>query len=260
MPDPSQPAAQPTPATPSTASGGTPTASPPEVWRAGPDAPEWARGKTGAEITAITQQLMESVTRQGTAPAPAPAAPVAPGAIDPQAYATGQDILNAQQAAVAQFQPALERLAQQNAAATYRIVQTDPRYAETFQRYGPEVMTYLGQVPKAQWTVDIIEGAAKLVRADHLDELARERANQIVQSMEPTIRPTGGGASPQAPTADFSLKSEKLPQDWRDRAARVGLDEHTLDEFCFANGITRADFFKTFEKSLIVEVGKVKGV
>jgi hypothetical protein len=208
----------------------------------------------------ITGQLMDTVVRPA-APTPAvPNAPAAPQALDPNAYATGQDILNAQNAAVAQFQPALQRLAEQNAASTYRLVASDERFREVFQRYGPEVTSYLARIPKAEWNVDIIEGAAKLVRADHLDELARERANQIVQGMEPTIRPTGGGAAPASPTPDLSLKSEKLPTDWRERAAKVGLSERELDEFCYANGMSREAFFKQFEKDLIVEVGRVKGV
>lgn len=210
----------------------------------------------------ITGQLMDSVTRPGT---PTPAAPMPPAnptaPLDPGAYATGQDILNAQQAAVAQFAPQLQRLAQQNAASTYRLVSSDPRFVETFQKYGPEVTTYLANVPREQWTVDIVEGAAKLVRADHLDELARDRANQIMQGMEPTIRPTGGGSTPQALTPDLSLKSEKLPSDWRERAAKVGLTERVLDEFCLGTGLTREQFFRQFETGgIITEVGKVKGV
>ena len=203
---------------------------------------------------------MDSLSRPSL-PQPTPAAPP-PGQLplDPQNYATGQDVTNAVAAAAQQFQPALERLAQQNAAATYRLVATDPRFSDVFAKYGPEVGQYLGNVPKAQWTVDILEGAAKLVRADHLDELARERANQIVQGMEPTIRPTGGGSVPANPNPEMSLKSDKLPADWRDRAQKVGLDERTLDEFCFVNGMSREQFFKSFEKSLIVEVGKIKGV
>lgn len=200
--------------------------------------------------------LMDAVLRSTPTPAaPAPAAP----SYDPQAYTTGQDVENIVRATAQQFQPAIERLAEQTATAIYQNTSRDPRYTDVFQKYGPEVTQYLARIPRAQWTVDIVEGAAKLVRADHLDDLARERANQIVQGMEPTIRPSGGGAAPASPTPDFSLKSEKLPTDWRERAAKVGLDERTLDEFCIANGMSREQFFGQFGKSLIVEIGKVKG-
>lgn len=264
MPDPS-PTVPPTP-TPSPLPGGEttsaspPTSTPPApaVWRAGDDAPAWARGKTGPEIVAFTQQLADSVARPN-APAPVQQG-TQPMPIDPSAYATGQDIINAQNQAVSQFAPQMQRFAEQNAALMYRQVQTDPRFTDVFQKYGPEVSGYLGRIPKEQWTVDILEGAAKLVKADHLDELARERADRIIQGMEPTIRPTGGGTTPVQSNKDLTLQSDKLPPDWAERAKKVGLDERTLDEFCFANGISRADFFKTFEKGLIVEVGKVKGV
>src|SRR3990167_5950648 len=155
MTAPNTPSQQTTPAPSSTPSGGTPTnapvspPSPPEVWRAGPDAPEWARGKTGAEITAITQGLMDSLSRPSL-PQPTPAAsPAGQLPLDPQGYATGQDVTNAVAAAAQQFQPALERLAQQNAASTYRLVATDPRFSDVFAKYGPEVGQYLGNVPKA---------------------------------------------------------------------------------------------------------------
>lgn len=249
----------PTPATPSTVSGGTPTEpAKAEPWRAGAEAPAWARGKTGEEILAITNQFVEQVVRPA-APAPVAQAPSVPTALDPQGYVTGQDLLNAQQQAVSQFAPTLQRLAEQNALSTYRLVSSDPKYAEVFKNYGPEVSQYLARLPREQWTVDIVEGAAKLVRADHVDELVRDGAQRLIQNMEPTIRPTGGGATPQAPNQDLSLKSDKLPTEWRDRAAKVGLDERTLDEFCFANNISREQFFKTFEHGLIVEIGKVKG-
>lgn len=258
MPDPQLPL---TPEPSSPAPGGTPTAAPaPEPWKAGPDAPAWARGKTADEIMRITDTLMQEV--QQPAPAPPATAPTPGQPIDPNAYATGQDVLNAQSAAVQQFTPTLQRLAQQNAALTVRHVATDPRFADVFQKYGPEVHAMIARVPVEQRTVDIVEGAAKLVKADHLEELSRERANQILQGMEPTIRPTGGGATPPSPTPDLSLKSDKLPSDWRDRAAKVGLTERDLDEFCSGAGISREQFFQQFEKpgGLIVEIGKVKGV
>ena len=251
----------------SPAPSGTPTnapapSPPPSPWRAGPNAPAWARDKTADEILGIANQLVEGLGRP-SAPAPAqpmpPAAPVGapPGYVDPTAYVTGQDLNNAVQAAANQFTPALQRLADQNAASTYRLVASDPRFTEVFQKYPQEIVNYLGRIPKAEWTVDIVEGAGKLVRADHIDELARERATQLVQTMEPTIRPTGGGATPVQPTTDLSLKSDKLPQDWRERAAKAGLDERSLDEFCYANNISREQFFAQFGKGLIVEIGRV---
>ena len=269
MPNEPSQSSSPTSALSSPAPSGTPTSAPaapptPEPWRAGPNAPAWARDKTAEEILGIANQLVEGLGRPSaaapSAPQPSPQSapvPAAPGYIDPTAYVTGQDLNNAVQAAANQFTPALQRLADQNAAATYRLVASDPRFSEVFQKYPQEVVAYLGRIPKAEWTVDIVEGAGKLVRADHIDELARERATQLVHTMEPTIRPTGGGATPVQPTTDLSLKSDKLPQDWRERAAKAGLDERSLDEFCYANNISREQFFAQFGKGLIVEVGKV---
>src|SRR5256885_11090253 len=87
----------------SPAPSGTPTnapaPSPPSPWRAGPNAPAWARDKTADEILGIANQLVEGLGRP-SAPAPAqpmpPAAPVGapPGYVDPTAYVTGQDLNN----------------------------------------------------------------------------------------------------------------------------------------------------------------------
>src|SRR5207237_369510 len=138
MPNEPSNATNPTSGLSSPAPSGTPTnapapaPSPPSPWRAGPNAPAWARDKTADEILGIANQLVEGLGRP-SAPAPVqpmpPAAPVGapPGYVDPTAYVTGQDLNNAVQAAANQFTPALQRLADQNAASTYRLVASDPR-------------------------------------------------------------------------------------------------------------------------------------
>src|SRR5438105_397316 len=125
MADSNQSSPSPTSGLSSPAPSGTPTSapapapSPPSPWRAGPNAPAWARDKTADEILGIANQLVEGLGRPSApAPSPAPAnlPPAAPpGYVDPTAYVTGQDLNNAVQAAANQFTPALQRLADQNA-------------------------------------------------------------------------------------------------------------------------------------------------
>lgn len=251
------------------AASAEPTPKAPEPWRAGADSPEWARGKSAEEILGIAQNLVENFGR-GTPVAERtgvahdvqqPPAPATPG-YDPEDYVKGSQLNEALKAALAQITPSLTQNAEQMASANYALVSRDDKYREVFTKYAPELQGLLVRVPKQNWTVDNLEMAAKLVRGNHVDELARDRARQLASEMETTIRSTGGGSAPvPASQNEASLKSDKLPADWRERAAKVGLDERTLDEFCFANDMTREQFFGQFSKTLVTqEIGKVRGL
>ena len=70
--------------------------------------------------------------------------------------------------------------------------------------------------------------------------------------MTPTMRSGGAGSgSVPTPQPEFSLKSEKLPEAWRQRAESLGLTEQALTEFCASNGMSREQFFQQFEKGLV---------
>lgn len=237
------------------------TASPPnlvEKWRAGDDAPAWARGKSSEEILGIAKSLVDTFQRTGNAPAAsAAAAPAAPAPINyaDDDYITGAQLRNIlSDAATRSVQPAISQSVDLAASANLGLMRQ--QYAKDFQRYGPEITQRLATVPKTMWTLDNLETVVKLVRSDHLDELARERASELASSVEPTIRSSGLNASvPVSQNKEHSLESERIPVEWKQRAAAAGVTERVVEEFCRANDMTPEAFYAQFDKpmSRIVE-------
>lgn len=236
----------------------------PSPWTAPDNAPAWARGKTSDEILGIANQLygtLEQAVRgqgqpQQPQPAPAQQAPASP-AFDPDGYLTGRDFERVapqyvQQYIQPQIQQSFEMMADVNLANAKR------EHPDIFAKYGPEVLGYLSRLPKTGWTGQNLDMVVKLVKADHVDEMAREHATRLVAEMEPTLRSGGAGGANgvpiSQPNADYTLASAKIPTDWKERAAKVGLTENAVDEFCRANEMSRADFFRQFEQTAITEV------
>lgn len=221
-----------------------------------PNLPDWARGKTAAEILALTQQLVDDRVRgtqrqepQQQYQPPQGYQPTQQYQSNPgdEDYVTGKDLKALRQAAMAELQPHLQQVMNQNAAAAYRMAKRE--YADVFKKYEPEIVAVLGNVDRSQWSLDVIENAVKFVRGNHVDELAEEKARQLAAQMEPTIRSTGsGGSAPVSPAKpEHSLDSEKLPVAWRERAKRAGITEQEVQELCWATGITPEQFFKQFD-------------
>lgn len=234
----------------------TPPATAPE-WRAGETAPAWARGKTPEEILGIAQRLVDAgLSVQETRPAAASATPTvtASSNVGDDDFVTGRDL----RAAAASIQPNLNDGIALAASGNLRLIQRE--YAKEFQRYGAEISAMLATVPKNIWTLDNLERVVKLVKSDHLDDLARERAQEIVNAMEPTIRSTGVGGSVSVPDPKTSLASEQIPTEWKERAARAGITEKVVQEFCVANEMTPEAFYKQFatpRTAIAAEIGKI---
>ncbi len=253
----------------------TPTATPPaptptsppsaDEFRFGdsPDVEPWARGKTAREVLSIARGYHDVFQRSG---APTPQAPQAPAqptgfqAIADDAILTGRDL----RAALTQAQreylaPQMQQSTDMAASGVYGIASM--KYDKEFKRYGPEINQELAKIPKGYWTLDNTDTVVNLVAGRHREDYARERAQELVAQMEPTIRPTGGGSGP-VPTSEQkaqSLDSEPIPSEWKARAKQAGITESTIREFCTANDMTPEAFFKQFEKSplqpIVAEVG-----
>lgn len=241
MPDPvTSPSAPPaTPPLTSTPPGTTAPVSPvaaAEPWRAGANAPRWAQGKSAEEILGIADALLQA------APVAQPAAPVAPPqpTFDDNDYLTGAQLK--QYIASQQNNNGAVELA---ASANLGLLRN--QYATDFAKYGHEINGMLQNVPKNLWTLDNLERVVKMVRSDHLDEIAQERAVQLAASMPGTIRSTGAGSDLPAINRETSLESEKIPAEWKRRAAAAGVTERVVDEFCRANDMQPSDFYKQFD-------------
>ena len=249
-----------TSATPPAASA---TASPPPAsptsakefrFPASPETPDWARGKTAEEVLSITQgyrELFERGTPTQVVPATAAPAPARGGLpnLSDDAILTGRDLRQYVDAYATSLAPQFQQPTELAASGNYGIASL--KYQPEFKRWGPEIQLELAKVPKAYWTLDNINTIVDIVAGRHREDYARERAAELIATMEPTIRPTGGGSGP-VPTPEQkaqSLESEAIPADWKVRAKQAGITESTIQEFCRTNDMTPEDFFKMFEKS-----------
>lgn len=163
---------------------------------------------------------------------------------------TGKD-LNAYMVRAAQqyIEPTVRQLGEQAASSVYGTARQ--LYPREFAKYGPEIQQELAKVPRNLWTLDNLDTVVTLVAGRHREDYARERAQELVAQMEPTIRPSGGGSEP-VPTSQQktqTLESDAIPGDWKARAKAQGITEATVREFCASNEMTPEDFFKMFEKS-----------
>ena len=245
VPTPTAPPAPPAPSsTPlGTTVGGAPVSVP---WRAPSGAPAWAQGKTPEEILGIADAAMSILNeRKGTVPPPtAVPEPTTDFGFADEDYITG-----------AQLKQLVERIgaptrdtAELAASATLGVARQ--QFAQDFTKYGAEISGMLATVPKNLWTLDNIGKVVKMVRSDHLAEIiAQERAN-FTSGMEPTLR-SSGAAAPAAPVSrENSLESEEIPAEWKRRASAAGVTERVVDEFCRANDMTPAAFYKQFKTPL----------
>lgn len=243
MPDP-VPTLPPTSGTPtplSTPPGSTAGSGAPEAWRAPASSGRFA-GKSAEEVLGIAAALADIVQNgNGGAPAPTP---------EPVAF----DVADDEYVSGAQFKRLMAERRPDNTAvdlaASANVGITQQRFAQDFAKYGPEINAMIARVPAGMRTLDNLAQVVKMVQADHLDEIVRERANTLASNMEPTLR-SNGAAAPLAPVVrDQSLESDKIPADWKQRALKAGVTERVVEEFCRANDMSPEAFYKQFDTPL----------
>jgi hypothetical protein len=206
---------------------------------------------------------VEQVVQTGRAPAQpqspyTPPQPAAPAPVADDAYLTGADFGRMAPQYVQQYvQPSLQQMQANVAQTALESVKNDPKFAPVFQKYGHEVYNKLASVDKSLWNVDNLRTIANLVKADHVEEIAAERAQRLFNEQVSTIRSTGAASAPVSPQQpDLSLKSERLSPEYREKLAAARLTESQLDDFCRNVGMTRAQWFAMAEKTggIITEV------
>src|ERR1043166_571704 len=137
MPDTPNPAPTPPPPTPvppssPTLPSGTPTsASTPELgsmvapeyrYPDNETVPQYLRGKTASDAAQLLQAMVDSAARGGAAPS---AIPTPPPPAQEDEYVTGAHLRHAQQEALAQVNPYLQTVADQQATFGYNLVKTE---------------------------------------------------------------------------------------------------------------------------------------
>jgi len=254
----SEPAALETPLTPE-----PPEPPAPKIYTEADGVESWAVGKTADEIMALTSNLMETMktfdpNQQAPQAAPQPIAPqpIAPVAgpampaadlayTDAAAYnAQMQNYLNARDEKMkadltSQFQSVMAPINQTMGSMARQQIVNDPVYAEVFSKWGHEVDQYFAQqgVGVNQRTPDAYKLVGDIIRGRHVNDLARDEADRILQSggHAPTIRAGVGGAMlPSAPPGDA------FDQAWED-------GELSIIQAAKYNNVTKDDMRKSIK-------------
>lgn len=194
---------------------------------------------TSEQILGIAEVL---VTER---PQPEPAAPAvntAPQGFDfaDDDYISGKQLRDTLGRFVPQQNTAVELAASANVGLVRQM------HAQDFARFGREIENRIAQVPAHLRTLDNLQMVVKMVRSDHVDEIAHERAQQLVSSMDPTLRSTGNGAPPVPASRENTLDADTIPSEWKRRALAAGITDRTVEEFCRSNDMTPAQFYKQF--------------
>lgn len=212
--------------------------------------PEWAVGRTAAEVATIGDQLwrqsmstppqqQQPQRQQSHAPAHGFAQPEAPAGppsaddwtTDPAGAATRFATYLQQQQA-----PQLAQLQEQ--MGWQALSAAELRFPSEFKKWGPDITNKLRQyLPSAgQWTPQAIEAIVGVVRGEHAHELANELAEQrlkemIAKGQSGLGRSDAGGVTTGAtPASTLDFNSEEIPPERRQLMQMAGATPQALDE------------------------------
>lgn len=247
----------PTPSTPSS------TEPPGSAWKAGENAPAWARGKTPEEILGIAQQreqyLTQALQQAAQASYQTPQNTAQPTQVQDDDYLTGKQFKEV----VGQYGQGVNSALVNAYEQTYQVALRSLRseFKKDFELWGPEIMSKLQSLPLHLRNLDTMETVVKLVRSEHLDDLVKDQAQEMLATGNLTLRSNGSGQGyPGAPQSSNPLESEKLPADLKARLARQNVTMETVREFCRMNGTTVEQWLAEAEKAgsgVIVDRGKI---
>lgn len=106
---------------------------------------------------------------------------------------------------------------------------------DSFDRWGPEILSHLQTVDQQFWTVPNIKKIVGMVKADHLDEITSNLVERRIQQMSDNgtiIRP---GSSPPGTSIGRSdgvdLDMDKLPARYREQLEKSRMTPEVLKEF-----------------------------
>lgn len=239
------PNAAPTANAPSAPPSSPPASGPPAEFRFGSDAnvPEWARGKTATEVLNLASTMADALRANQPLPPPPPAAPPAQPPTTPGNPTLDDWIVRPDEASrrVAEsvfadkLAPAIQGIqgiAQQFASTQRMLAET--KFADDFRRWAPEIDAVMAQVAPEQRTVDNYEKVVKFVRGNHVEEIAVERAKQLLAQGGVGERSGGSGFGGTASPSGVDLT--KLPHGVGEIARAKGITEGVVLEFCKATG------------------------
>lgn len=228
--------------------------------------PQWAVGKTADEVLAIASQAvgaMSSYTPQAQpsatyAPSPQNAQPGQIAAPDPElAYSNPSEWARQAQAYNEQMmtqrlQAASAPIAQQ-LAETARELSRSGQYRSVWERWEPEIEIKLAGIPLASRNKALYDQAAQLVRADHIEELARERAEKIAQNAGAGTERAGAMAGAEPRISDDPLtKAFESGHPFFQQAKANGTTPDAIRRFCEQTGTSVEDYIANATRGNVV--------
>ena len=131
------------------------------------------------------------------------------------------------------------------------------RHPKEWEKWGKEVTTIIERrkQTKALEAADFDE-AIQMVRANHIDEIAEERAQQMLTTM-----PASEGAGVVAGTTPENLDNMEIPENWKQMYRENGLIDaqgrptQTTIDSCKKRQISVEKFFKMMENHQVVKDG-----
>jgi len=165
-------------------------------------------------------------------PPPAPEPTLAPTQDDWLNDPAGASQRYVQHVKDTEFAPALQANQLANANNVRSILEL--KHPNEFARYGPEIEVMLRQVDPAALNTQIGETVIQMVRGNHVDELAEERAKQRVDELTSTgglLRPDASQTPTTATPTGVDLDSAEFSANYRRLLKRHRIDEPVLNEF-----------------------------
>jgi hypothetical protein len=128
-------------------------------------------------------------------------------------------------------------------AAGALLATVEMRRQEEFKRWGMEIRQELVKLDPGSWTLDNLNIVVDIVKSRHIDELAAEKAQRLVNESHPTIRSGTGGTGSGVPYKQQNMDSEGVPREWSQAAKAAGISEQQIWEFCQAAGISEQQYY-----------------
>jgi len=106
---------------------------------------------------------------------------------------------------------------------------------DSFDRWGPEILSHLQTVDQQFWTVPNIKKIVGMVKADHIDEITSNLVERRIQQMSDNgtiMRPGAGPAGTSIGRSDgIDLDMDKLPGRYREQLEKSRMTPEVLKEF-----------------------------
>lgn len=218
---------------------------------------EWAVGKTADEILDIASRAVGHIQAQSVAPSYTPNVQI-PQAPDPElayrdpiAYAREYDAYSRQRVQAEMQLGAAPVFGQ--LAAMAKNASKAGKHADIWRRWEPEIELKLAGIPANQRTIELYDQAAGMVKADHVEEIARERAEKLMQSQgSATERAGQSSAGSSANAADPLAAAFASGHPFFVDAAANGLTPDRVRRFCEQTGQTPEEYIRNATRGSVV--------